>query len=399
MMKYSILKACFLFVSAFLLHSCSQQKNKLPGTPLPIKPVVAAQTSQPAKESPTTTTASPPATPAATTPIAETPPQAHFDITTQSGYLGKSSDVVRNGKAAVALIPQKDIAKGSGPTSTYRELTFFIRNVSGTPLFITCFSYIKHHRFMRWRWRKTVVQEIKPGESIPCTMKMLDDAGDIKHVFGSLGVFPNRPEAEDATYELLSDDNKLDLDLLASIENKTVIIGIERYGFKETFYDFDISEDRHLSAHLHAQLSFFVQNKTGRPLFTTGFIYCKKAKGRWIAAVEAKDDMSTWRYYKTKVLRLDPGQTGFVDVDGIVPHRDRTFVRGYLGIFDEDREEDAHNKTYELLSGREKINIGLLTQRQGRTIVIEAESYGIANDIIEYTVKPIKWIDFTKIIR
>lgn len=385
-MKYSIFKACFLLFTALFLHSCSFQKT----TP-PAGKQVTLQTPPPS------TPQQQPAAPLSVAPVAP-PPSGTIDISTRPGFLGKSTDPAKEAQALISDLSKK-VATGTDLINRYRDLTFFVHNVSGTTLYVSCFSYLKLHRFNRWRWRKSEVKEIKPGEKISCVTRILEDPKDFGNIFGALAVFSQRQDAEAATYELLRDENKLDLDLLIDIENKTVVVGVERYGFREPFFDYDFVKDKETPTDLQTELSFFVQNQTGRPVFITGFIYSKKAKGRWIAAVEDKDDMSVWRFYKTKVLRLENGQTGFVDVDSIIPQRDRSYVRGYLGIFDEDHEKDAHNKTYELLSEQEKINLGPLTSRQGRTIILEVERYGVANDVIDFTVKPIRWIDFTKIVR
>ncbi len=380
MMKYSLLKICFLVISALVLHSCAYKK----ATPPPAqKPLVQAQTPQVAPQ-PT-----PPVTATPAQPSADT-----SDITTKPGFLGKSTNPEKEAKAVV-----ESMARQGDTESRRRNLTFYIQNVSGITLYATCFSYVKLHRSQNWRWRKSEVIEIPPKSKAPCTIQFRDDFIDSRHTFAALAVFPDHAQADDVTYEILRDENKLDLDQVIEIENKTVQVGIERYGFREAFYDYNFVDDKEKPINLHAELDFFVQNKMGKPIFVTGFIYAKKAKGRWISAEDAKDDMSVWRFYKTKVLRLESDQTGLIDVDSIVPQRDRSYVRGYLGVFDEENEQDAHLKTYELLSDQERISIGTLSKRQGRTIVLEVEKYGVSNDIIEFTVKPIRWIDFTKIVR
>lgn len=329
------------------------------------------------------------------------PPTQSFDITTQGGFLGKSANPKEKSKKTIEHAA-KNFEKNASEFNKYKDLTFFVQNVSGASLFVTNFAYIKPRRFNRWRWRKSEVKEIKPSEKISMSVRTLDDYKDSQEIFGALAVFPNKPEAENATYELLRDENKLDLDSITALEGKTVIIGVERYGLREPFYDYDFVDNKESSKKNASggeeQLDFFVQNKTGKTVFVTGFIYSKKAKGQWIAAEDAKDDMSVWRFYKTKVLRLENDQTGYVDVDSIIPQRDRNYVRGYLGVFDENHEEDAHNKTFELLSDQEKITLGPLNRRHGSTITLEVERYGVSNDVIDFTVKPIKWIDFTKIV-
>lgn len=376
------LSILFLISLTLLFYGCAGKKNTNT-LAIPTQSAALAMPMLPSTSSPEPATS---------------PKPGSIDITTKAGFLGKVVDSPANDKAILAEI-NKDFDKKVATTNKYYDFKFDLHNVSGVSLYTTCFAYIKPRHFNRWRWRKTEVKEVKPGATIPISMRVLDDHEDKLHIFGALGVFSNRTEAEESTYELLRDENKLDLDLLSGIENKTIVVGIERYGFHEPFYDYDFVEKQAKKDGAATELDFFVQNQTGRTIFITGFIYSKKAKGRWIAAEDEKDDMSVWRFYKTKVLRLEQGQTGYIDIDSIIPKRDRSFVRGYLGIFDEDHENDAHSKTFELLSDAEKINLGLLTRRQGRTIILEVERYGVANDIIDFTVKPIRWIDFKKIVR
>lgn len=390
LMKQKYLLACALSTITMFFNGCSHKKN------LPTA-VLNEQKNPPQNTQPPTNASKEPKA-VSQPPIA---PNQSFDITTQKGFLGKSVNPQEEIKKTMEHA-SKNFARNASEFNQYKDLTFFVQNVSGSTLFVANFAYIKPRRFNRWRWRKSAVQEIKSQEKISMSIRTLDDYKDSKEIFGALGVFPNKPEAETATYELMKDENKLDLDSITALAGKTVIIGVERYGLRQPFYDYDFVENNEYTKKNASggeqELDFFVQNKTGRPVFITGFIYSKKAKGKWTASEDDKDDMSVWRFYKTKVLRLENNQTGYVDVDTIIPKRDRNYVRGYLGVFDENHEEEAHNKTFELLSDQEKITIGSLNRRHGSTIILEVERYGVSNDVIDFTVKPIRWIDFTKIV-
>jgi hypothetical protein len=70
-----------------------------------------------------------------------------------------------------------------------------------------------------------------------------------------------------------------------------------------------------------------------------------------------------------------------------------------LAIFDENEREFAEKSTYETLDLKYKLNLGPLSPRAGRTILLSVEKYGLENDIIEFTTKPIRWINFKEIIR
>ncbi len=324
--------------------------------------------------------------------------QPQVDITTTPGFLGKGTNPEQE-SASMKSSLAREIEDGMSGETKLCTMSFTVQNVSGLTLYTTCFAYIKPRRFNRWRWRKSDILEIKPGQQAIVNIPTLDDPRDKHHVFGCLGVFTLRMDAENAIYESLRNEQKLDLDLLHDLAGKKVVIGIEKYGYQELFYDYDFVETQKKTHGELPELDFFVHNKTGKPILTCGFIYSKKAKGRWLATLEEKDDMSVWRFYKTKLLRLEPGQTGYIDVDTIFPLRDRSFVRGFLGVFDANDEEIAMKKTFESLTEKEMLDLGELTTRRGRTIILQVESYGVENDIIDFTVKPIHWIDFTKIVR
>ena len=129
------------------------------------------------------------------------------------------------------------------------------------------------------------------------------------------------------------------------------------------------------------------------------FTYEKKAKGRWVAAIEDKDDMSVWHFEKTKVQLVKPGEKVLIDIDTILSERDRSSVRGYLGVFEDNEEQQALESTFELLEPKNKLNLGNLIKVKQKTIVLDVKRYGVGDDFIEYVVKPVRHIDMTKITK
>ena len=109
--------------------------------------------------------------------------------------------------------------------------------------------------------------------------------------------------------------------------------------------------------------------------------------------------MTIWRYDKTKLITIPQGESGIIDVDTIVTQRDRSYVRGYLAVFGADQQELADAMTYELLEPRNKLNLGELSRIAGKKIVLDVENYGTMQDLINYTTKSSKPIDFTTIKR
>lgn len=282
------------------------------------------------------------------------------------------------------------------------ELDFEVENLTGKTIYIACFAYMRKRIHSRWRWGKSPVYKVKNKQSVIIDVAAIEDKNDRKNVFGALGVFETHREAQDATYELTHDKNKLDLDRIADLKGKKVTIETERYGFKDPFLDYDFVDSRKELTRIKGktpELDFLVVNNTKKTIYICSFVYMKKAKSSWIAAIDEKDDMSTWRFDKTPVLKVKHGQTAYIDVDTIIPKRDRTNVLGYLGIFNKDEKLLAHKATYELLNSNQKIQLGNLFRLKNKKIILEIEQYGIKGDIIDYVVKPVRQIDWKRAIR
>ncbi|MFH1644518.1 MAG: hypothetical protein ABIA74_05075 [bacterium] len=261
------------------------------------------------------------------------------------------------------------------------EIDFEIENLTGKTKYIVCFTYIKQEEFTRWRWDKSEVIELKDGESIIVDVDTIADKLDRDNVYGYLGIFDDKKEAEDSIYQLLPDENKIDIDKLINLKGKKVVIGIEKYGFKKENLDFRFvseTEDK------IPELDFIVENQTGRPLWLTCFVYQKKA------------DHPVWQYDKTPVKKLMPNDMTIIDVDPISEKYDRVYLRGVLGIFDETEEQQAKDVTYELLPENNKIELYRLMMLRDKKVVLEAERYGIIGDIIKFDIKPIRKIEYIK---
>lgn len=283
-------------------------------------------------------------------------------------------------------------------SQTAEKLDFEVENDTDKTVYLTCFSYIKKRPLGYWRWDKSRVYEVLPDKSTTIDIDVIPDEQDRLNVYGYLGVFGTKKEADQATFELMDDKNKLDLDLLNNLKGKKVTLNIKRYGFLGDFFDFDFVKKSNGQGEKETpELDFVVENNTGKTILITCFVYQKKAKGTWFAAVDEKDDMEVWRFDKTEVMTLAPGQSKIVDVDTITEKRDREYVRGYLAVYDEDEAEKARNAIFELLPSRRKLHLGTLSLLKKKKIIIEVEEYGIAEDFIDFVIKPVQRIDFTKV--
>lgn len=277
------------------------------------------------------------------------------------------------------------------------ELDFEVENHTGKTVYVTCFVYQRKRDFGHWRWDKSPVYKLEDNQTAIIDLDTIPDEQDRNNVFGYLGVFNDEKTAQDATYELTDDHYLLDLDLVSQLQGKKVTLEIEKYGKKGEFFEYDFVQIKGTENHVPPELDFSVENKTGKPILVTCFVYEKKAKGRWIAATETKDDMSVWRFDKTPIIRLEPDQIGIIDVDTITGDRDRNYMRGYLAVFDVDEQDEIEKATYELLDSKHKLHLGELSYLKNKKVVIDIEKYGIMEDFIDFTIKPVKKIDFTTI--
>ncbi len=302
---------------------------------------------------------------------------------------------------------QKPLKKGHEKQGTLvqSELDYQVQNLTGKTIYVAGFSYVKKRPHGRWHWDKSPIYKLDHKDQVVIDVETVPDERDRNATFGFLGVFHKEDEAEDATYELLPDTKKIDLDLLSHLREKKVTIEVERYGIAGEFYDYDFIPTR-ASERVIPKLDFFVENHAGKTIHVVGFIYQKKAKGTWLASktreawdqdLEARDDMSVWRFDKTKIVTLKPHELGKIEVDTIVEGRDRAYARGYLAVFEEDEKAEAEKSVYELLSYRKRLKLGVLSRLKDKKIALTVKQYGVSGDRIDYVAKPINPIDFEKI--
>lgn len=305
-------------------------------------------------------------------------------------------------------IPEKLIIKKQDAVTPTQELDFEVENSTGRTIFIVCFIYLKKRPFSRWRWDKSPTYKLENNQIVKIDLDTIPDNEDRASTFGYLGVFEDEKSANRSTFELLDDHQKIDLDLVSQLKNKKVVIEVEKYGIAGEFYEYDF-KDKTKEKESYPELDFYAENKTGKTIFVTCFVYQKKAKGSWLAKKtkeawtfeeDARDDMSVWRFDKTPVIKLKPNQISKIDVDTIVEKRDREYVRGYLAVFDENEKDKAEKSVYELLpmDSRKKIELGRLINIKDKKVIIYIETYGIMGDFIDYVVKLPRKPDITKIV-
>lgn len=292
-------------------------------------------------------------------------------------------------------------------TISDKELDFEVENQTGKTLYVSCFSYIKKRPFSRWRWDKSDIYKIEDKKSVTVNVDTIIDEQDRNNTFGYLAVFENMDEAEDSTFQLLDDNRKIDLDLIIQLKDKKVVLEIEKYGIAGEFYDYDFANKKK-DLKPYPELDFYIENKTGKTILVTCFVYQKKAKGTWLAQKtkeswaeedETRDDMSVWRFDKTSVIKIKPNESGLIDIDSIIEPRDRIYMRGYLAVFGENEKEEAEKSIYELLPARRKLDLGRLVDLKDKQISVYTERYGILGNFIDYVPQPTTKPNITNIIK
>jgi len=255
------------------------------------------------------------------------------------------------------------------------ELDFEVKNMTGRRVYVVCFSYIRKQQFVRWHWSKSPIYQLDHGEKITVDVDTIADEPDRKHVFGYLGLFDSYQEADDAIYELLDEEKTVDLDLLYKLKNQTVVLNVEKYGFKGELLNYDFVKKDGMLVEV-PELDFVVENQSGRTLYITCFVYQQKPRH------------IPWRFDKTPVIKLEPGEEGIIDVDPILHRYDRKYTRGHLGVF--DTFVDAEHATYEMLAPEHKVGLGPLDKYAHKKIILHIEQYGVKGDLVDYAIKKTK---------
>ncbi len=263
------------------------------------------------------------------------------------------------------------------------ELDFYIQNTTGKTIYAVCFAYIQKQPFHRWRWDKTNIYKINNNQTVQIDVDYIKDEAYRKNVYGYLAIFDTKEKAENAIYELLEEKDKIALDKLYKLKNQKILIGVEKYGFKgeQLAHDIVPFEDSEMK---FPELDFVVENKTGKTVLIACFVY------------QRKDDAHIWRFDKTPIIKLKPNDYGLIDVDSIREKYVRVYLQGYLAVFNEDQLQEAKESTFELLAPENKIPLGRMAALKNKKVVLEVEQYGTVGTKIDYTIHPLRRIDFKK---
>lgn len=121
------------------------------------------------------------------------------------------------------------------------------------------------------------------------------------------------------------------------------------------------------------ELDFLVENKTGKTIYVTSFVYLKRHR------------FSRWRWYKSPVYTIEHNTLTTIDIPSIEDDMDRENTFGYLAVF--NTFEEADDAIYELLPDKNKIDLDILVHLAGKKVTIEIEKYG-KQTFYEYDFTP-----------
>lgn len=316
--------------------------------------------------------------------IVQTPPSQERNKNTQKTVTSKQPTIID--------MPPKKNPQTIQPTTTIKKseekkeeknqeevLNFEVKNETGKIIYVCCFYYMKRQDFNRWKWDKTDVQKVEINQTVIINPDPISNSTDRKNTYGYLAIFDSEQEAEDSSYELAHDKNKLDIDLLYKLKNKVIKLKAEKYGFKEEKLTSEfISKQQQNNEKETPKLDFFVENKAGRAFYLTSFIY------------EKKPNMPIWQYSKGPIVRIESNETIQIPVVEVKTEYERIYTRGYLGVFREDEKEMAEDITFEFLKPSQKMSLGLLDTLKNKKVVLSVEKYGINGDFIDFVTKPIQ---------
>jgi hypothetical protein len=258
------------------------------------------------------------------------------------------------------------------------SLSFPVKNNTGKTLWVTCFAYLQRYSYCSWRWEKSPVCKLEPGKTCMMQIDSVYSKEVEKSVFGYLGVFKTFAEAEQSTYQLLDDAQKLDLDLIYKIGDNTVTLEVEKYGAEGQNFDYHLTGKQIEQLGYQPELDFFVENKTGKTVLVTCFVYEQPID---------TTDSPVWKYVKTAVQKIEHGELALIDAASSRDLYASQYMRGTLGIFDEDEEDEAEAATFQLLPEKKKIMLDRLIGLRGKKIVLSVEKYGSEGDFIDYVIK------------
>lgn len=264
-------------------------------------------------------------------------------------------------------------------TTHANTIRFDLKNDLGRKVFIVPFAYVKRFLNDSWHWVNLDVLELEHGQSGVVDAGAFNSEADAESVFGAFRLCSSAQEAASATYELSRDFQRVDVGLFSVLNKKTVILHASKYGIEGERISYEVSPSRWQK--ILPSLDFVVCNTHSEPVFLTAFFYGKE---------QDCDPLWSWRFTKSPVYALKPGESTTVKVDVIKDPYDWKNIKGFLGVFKENESFKAENATYELLAPSEKIALGPLSKIKGKQVALTSRLYGLETVFDFSTTLPVR---------
>lgn len=257
-------------------------------------------------------------------------------------------------------------------------MRFSVTNQLGRKAFVVPFAYVKRFMTDNWHWYKASVLELEVGQTGNIDFGSVPSEDDLSTVFGCVSICSTKEAADAATYQMTLDSHRIDFDLIAPLIGKGVVLHASKYGVEGVRLSYEVVPSRWKK--VLPSLDFSVLNTCKHPIFISAFFYGKE---------QDCDVFWPWRFTKSPVYQLKPGESTVVHVETIKNPYDWDQAKGYLGIFKENEQKKAELATYELLTAREKIALGPLAQLREKQVVISGRQYG-TDTVFDITTQPVR---------
>jgi hypothetical protein len=265
-----------------------------------------------------------------------------------------------------------------------KTFSITVENHTGHELYGCCFYYAKRDLEERWTWHKSKVTLLPSSQKTTLTIPVSVSSKEIlNEIQGYLSVFTNKDEAEMSIVELLSDEKRIPLGRLSTLNKKNVKLVAEKYGFKGERLEYTITpQEKREEQKPFETFKLIVQNNIGKNVYLTGFLY------------ELAYSHPQWDFEKLPVAFVPKGHNAIITIPLKQEEYNLENINGYLAIFDGNEKQKAEDCTYESLLPQNKVKLGVLTKINNQKLVLEPKVYGVLSGFddnhpdIEFTLKP-----------
>ena len=277
---------------------------------------------------------------------------------------GKLKVVSRDAAPSVVSVEKNEpvsLAHSKQPT-----IKFHVKNEIGRKMYAVSFAYLRRFIGDNWHWHKTDILELEANANALLDFGSLANTEDAASIFGNICVFDSYDDAVVSTAETAPNQRMIDLDIISNLNHKNIALTSSFYGIKGERFSYRVISAIPVSE--LAPLDYVVVNESAEPIIVTSFLYGRD---------QDLDAFSIWRFSKSDVYEIQPGQHVHIKVEKYTNTYDRKNVKGYLGIFKPGEVKKAENAVYELLTPTQKFSLGRLSALDKKQVVVSETMYGI----------------------